>query len=114
MTRYRRRSGKQDAIARMRAAWRAMKAAESGNLAKEAGERYARALSALKYAAQGDRSLVMIGPGAYITMDGKYEVSVEGNRWYVIDTSVPATEASGDGMRTLAQVRDVIEQMRAP
>jgi len=114
MTRRRRMTSKQAAIARLRAAWRAMKEAESGNLTKEAGERYARALSALKYAAQGDRSLVMIGPGAYITMDGKYEVSVEGNRWYVIDTSVPATEASGDGMRTLAQVRDVIEQMRAP
>jgi hypothetical protein len=98
----------------MRAAWRARVDAESASQMREAADTYARALSALKYAAQGDRSLVMIGPGAYITMDGKYEVSAEGDRWYVIDTSAPVTEASGDGMRTLAQVRDVIEQMRAP
>jgi len=108
MTHRRRAPSKQASVARLRAAWRAMGDAE-GSDRYEAAQAYERALAAAIDPSRKDRTLILIGPGMYVTADGKYEVSTHHNGWYVIDPKKPSDP--GDSMPTLASARAYLEEL---
>jgi len=100
---HRRAPSKQAAIARMRAAWRALGDAETSHI-QEAAEAYERAVEAAVDPSQIDSTLIMVGPGMYVTADGVYEVSrtASGDRW---DLYPRADLRSADRYDTLDEIR---------
>ena len=103
MTRRRRMTSKQAAIARLRAAWRALGDAEASHM-QEAAEAYERAVAAVVDPSQSDSTLIMVGPGMYITADGVYEVSrtASGDGW---DLYPRGDLRSADRYDTLDEIR---------
>ena len=102
MTR-RRAPSKQASVARLRAAWRALGDAEASRM-QEAAEAYERAVEAAVDPSQIDSTLIMVGPGMYVTADGVYEVSraAGGDGW---DLCPRGDLRSADRYNTLDEVR---------
>ena len=107
MTRRRRVPNKQAFVARLRAAWRALGDAKASHM-QEAAEAYERAVAAAVDPSQIDSTLIMVGPGMYITADGVYEVSrtAGGDGW---DLYPRGDLRSADRYDTLDEVRAVFK-----
>lgn len=103
MTHRRRPPNKQTVIARMRAAWAALGGVEVGRM-QEAAEAYERAVEAVVDPSRPDSTLIMVGPGMYITADGAHEVNkaADGRGW---DVYPRGDLRSADRYTTLDEIR---------